>query len=662
MDKLILTLVFSITLFSYISVSAATRDINRDKIVDSVLFTHHGNIQVTNRHWTITFNLGVHDLLEAATALENDLAIAWKQMNIDEVILLTEHSMNQTVTNVYSNIIVGQRIDLLNLLEKLRKLNIKTKETSEMLSPKTSRKRRALVPIIGSIIELITGSASKNTIDRISNRISNIEQADRMTKHILDEALSAINFTHIQSLQNTKTINNLINTANELFNQLHNTSSYLSHTLSPLVQFISYYTQAQETLDRGRTYVSQLETEYNQRVSELTQLANGKLPISVIGPSHLKQILEEIGDLLPPHLQLPLDITTNLATYYQIMRSTLVNDHDKLFGIVILPIIESTLQYEIYSARSIETPYIDNDKNLQISAEYHLDNLHFVVSNDFTKYSIIDDDVFSICSFEHLNFCPIRTPIYSISTSRDSCTVDLFLNENNNNNACDIKVRSKQYDFPKIIHIRLGDWLVLTKNPVTFAIYCLDKNVKYIDIFPPLQHLNLDHGCYAISQQVSVPAYFEDVMHVDIPRDHFNFTIRETFWKSIIDTLQLNKPVIPEKVRTISGVGDMLSHLREEIKISPMQGSSFDYWYNVFMQILISIISTIVIVIIAEIVIWYGLVKKCKAQCIPRPSRDVENVEVKSGEILESEPLNVASKSSNDESIENTMTKNYNMV
>jgi hypothetical protein len=429
----------------------------------------------------------------------------------------------------------------------------------------------------------------------------------------------------------------MVNAANELFDQIHNTSSYLSHTLSPLMQFISHYIQTQETLERGRMYVTQLSTEFNQRVTELTELANGKLPISVIGPTHLQQILEEIHSLLPANIQLPMDHREHIATYYQFIKTTLVAEDNKLFGIAILPLVESSYKYELYSARSVETHYVDDDKNVHISAEYDLDHLHFIVSNDFTRFSVINDDVFNICSFEHLSFCPVKTPIYSAVTSKDSCTVDLFLHENNNNGACDVKIKHKKYDFPKIVHIRSGDWLVLTKTPVTFAVYCMSQNVKYIEVMPPLQHLNLDHGCHAVSQKVSIPAHFEDITKIDIPRNHFNFTIRKSFWKPIIDALNLDDPIIPDKVKTISEMGDMLSHLKNEIRRSPRSGSSFNYWHDIFKQLLISIVTTVMIIIIAEIVIWYGLIRKCKTQCFTSKTSNLKKGVSRSSNPLESD-------------------------
>ena len=112
-------------------------------------------------------------------------------------------------------------------------------------------------------MEILVGSASQSTIEKLSNRISNIEHANDFTKHILEEAITSINFTHLQTMENANSINNMVRVAEELFEQVFNISSYLSHSLSPLIQFTAHYVQAQETLERTRHYLMVLRQEYN---------------------------------------------------------------------------------------------------------------------------------------------------------------------------------------------------------------------------------------------------------------------------------------------------------------------------------------------------------------------------------------------------------------
>ena len=63
-------------LFIYINIITQIETVtsnNKDKLVDSVLFTYHGDIQITHRHWSITFNLDVDDIIEAASKLNDDI-------------------------------------------------------------------------------------------------------------------------------------------------------------------------------------------------------------------------------------------------------------------------------------------------------------------------------------------------------------------------------------------------------------------------------------------------------------------------------------------------------------------------------------------------------------------------------------------------------------
>ena len=515
-------------------------------------------------------------------------------------------------------------------------------------------------------MELLIGTASQGTIEELSNRIENMENSNQLTRHILEQAITAINWTHLQTVKNKESINNMINVAEELFMQIHNTSSYLSHTLSPLVQFVAHYVQVQELLERSRFYVTRLEQEYNNRVREIAELTNGHLPMSVIRPEHLKEVLNGIKKLLPSHLNLPLNCDTHLATYYQIIKTTLVSKANGMLGIAVFPLIESSFKYEVYSAHSIETQYVDKNKNVQLTAEYNLDTKHFIVSTDLTKYSIVDENIFSICAFEHLDFCPLKTPIYSSAAAHDSCVVNLFLNEENKNEICDVKVKHKNNHFPKVIQIRGGDWLVLCKNPEIFAIYCLMKDVTYVEINPPLQHLKLNPSCHAVNQYVTIPATFTDITHIKIPPNHFNFTVKNKFWKPIIKSLKLNDPVVPPRVKSIANVGELLSHLKKEINTS-IPDNVFSPWKDVTKQVIISIITTFIIIVVVEAVIFCGVIKKCKQKCFKKgPKRPDPNPEGELAHMINNTSVKMSSEPSTSElstdQMDQKRSPNYNIV
>ena len=142
------------------------------------------------------------------------------------------------------------------------------------------------------------------------------------------------------------------------------------------------------------------------------------------------------------------------------------------------------------------------------------------------------------------------------------------------------------------------------------------KEVYYVQVKPPLIHLKLNNSCHAVNKDVTIPATFEDFSHIEIPQNHFNFTLRNEFWNPIIDTLHLNQKTVPRRVNTIASTGELLSNIRNEIQLSYQdEDQTSPFWWDTFKQILFIVIIALVIIVVVEFVLHCGLLKLCKHRC-----------------------------------------------
>ena len=116
-------------------------------------------------------------------------------------------------------------------------------------------------------------------------------------------------------------------------------------------------------------------------------------------------------------------------------------------------------------------------------------------------------------------YCDIRSPIYSIASSK-LCIIALFLkNMERMMKNCDSVVRPHSI-LPKASHIVDGLWFVAIQQILTFAVVCPDKRRETLIVHPPLAMIKLNMSSAASSSDLTLLPYYHNESKSDI-QDHF---------------------------------------------------------------------------------------------------------------------------------------------
>ena len=170
-----------------------------------------------------------------------------------------------------------------------------------------NRKKRAILPFIGSVLNKLFGTAKQSTINKMKNQMSVLTKSNNDIIHILDDRLSLINITHKLVEKNSKYILQMSNA----MNQIEKNIQYLASEIS-LLKFsnLIIYTLQQISLSI---------TKYNKALQDVSR---GHLPEYFIRPYYLQKILSGISKQ-SKGVELPFSIK-KLSFYYSKLSTDLL--------------------------------------------------------------------------------------------------------------------------------------------------------------------------------------------------------------------------------------------------------------------------------------------------------------------------------------------------
>lgn len=105
------------------------------------------------------------------------------------------------------------------------------------------REKRAVVPIVGKVLNVLFGTVSEVYIKVIKRKLKNIVKDQRILAQMTGENVSILNVTRIELAKNRASINWLINNQRELNLDVINSSGVMTTELQELSGFMQQYFQ-----------------------------------------------------------------------------------------------------------------------------------------------------------------------------------------------------------------------------------------------------------------------------------------------------------------------------------------------------------------------------------------------------------------------------------
>ena len=220
-----------------------------------------------------------------------------------------------------------------------------------------------------------------------------------------------------------------------------------------------------------------------------------------------------------------------------------MHDEGRFLVIVSIPLLDKINKLEMCDVFTIPVPH---DKAPNMVASYGFKAVSIVVNLAEMKYVLLNDSKQEHCISPLRHYCGIRSPIYSIASSK-LCIITLFLKDKE-------MVRPNSI-LPITSHIVDGLWFVVTQQTLTFVVVCADKRRKTLIVHPPLGMIMLNMSCAASSIYLTLLPYYHNESKSDI-QDHFIEKLKNyngsqiQIWKSFISAIpNFTKSNIPEMLK-----------------------------------------------------------------------------------------------------------------
>ena len=200
------------------------------------------------------------------------------------------------------------------------------------------RTKRSLIPIVGKALSFLFGTLNEDDIGAIRSNVQTIARNQQTMNHVLKESLTVIETTQAQSVENTKAINNIIETLGEL----KDFSGRLSADFLQLRDHLQIYTELDIALSEVKLLIDLARYQFLQLKVQLDILAWGHLSPSVISPINFQKLLLEIQEKLEPEVMFPFDPKVDIWNFYKTLTCTTIIEENKLVVVIAIPLLDTT--------------------------------------------------------------------------------------------------------------------------------------------------------------------------------------------------------------------------------------------------------------------------------------------------------------------------------
>ena len=157
-------------------------------------------------------------------------------------------------------------------------------------------------------------------------------------------------------------------------------------------------------------------------------LASEQLNPMIIPPDILRNILQNVQDDIKTNvrLKLPDDPIENIWNYYGMTKLTPIVLGDCLMLILTVPLIDTSLQMNLYKVHNLSTVH----PKLQIQAQYELEGKYFATLKHNMYVALLDEENVRLCIITKGHLCLFNQALYPIKQVK-WCVYALFIQDQN---------------------------------------------------------------------------------------------------------------------------------------------------------------------------------------------------------------------------------------
>ena len=252
---------------------------------------------------------------------------------------------------------------------------------------------------------------------------------------------------------------------------------------------------------RVYSYLYALQSDTESLFKYMRALASQELNPMIIPPDILKDVLHGIEADIKSHARLKLceDPESNIWSYYGTIKLTLIVLEDCLMLILTIPLIDQSLQMNLYKIYSLPMLH----PILHVHTQYELESSYIATVMDgmFVMLPTALDVRLCLMTNEHL--CMFNQALYPVEQT-DWCVYALFINDEDRiEKNCVLRTINQTTNLAYSLDGYL--WAISALATEKLQLRCI-METHIITIKPPLQIVDIGNGCEAYSASIYIPA------------------------------------------------------------------------------------------------------------------------------------------------------------
>ena len=359
-----------------------------------------------------------------------------------------------------------------------------------------SREKRFLDILagIGSIVNAIQ-------IKKIKKNIRLLQAQNILQDQKIDELARFMNLTATRVRLHDKQIYNLQARMMRLEQGLQemtdatNFHIYASHQIN----------MAQAAVFRLQLGLGTVEANVERIFEYLRVMATQKASPAVIPPVALRDLVKRIQAKLRPNPRLSLPYNPDSAEiwkYYQVMKITPVVIDKLLVILLTLPILDSTLELNVYKAHNL--PAVPPGH--KVAATYILEGDYFAIGRHGVYAALPSESSIQMCLESDLAICMMGKALYP-TMHITWCIYALFI-EDETRIKRDCRYNIRPFMDNRALSLGGYMWALSSIKQEQLQIRCLEET-RVIQVRPPLQIVYIGNGCEGYSPSMYIPAKSE---------------------------------------------------------------------------------------------------------------------------------------------------------
>ena len=230
-------------------------------------------------------------------------------------------------------------------------------------------------------------------------------------------------------------------------------------------------------------------------------LTTHKVSPNLIPPTDLRNILNDISKKLitNPKLSLSIHEDADIWSYYQFLKIDAFVHNDMLIVVLVLPLIDKDLEFDLYRAHSLPLLHPDLKKVFT----YKIDSPYIAIRSDNNYFTLpFSDDVVK-CQISAGHFCNLNTALYPTASTTECIYHLLTNNDEKIEKYCTISISKYMQD--TAINLEGNTWALAVLEPTRLHVTCLTYSYQ-IDVKTSFKIIELENSCQAYSPNIILPS------------------------------------------------------------------------------------------------------------------------------------------------------------